>query len=102
MDPLLVLGASARLTRLVTTDDLGAMWLREPLQRAALQRSDATVRYADGLDCPFCAGFWVSLLVTSSYTLSRRRPATLAAWRIVAAALTANYVTGHVSARLDG
>lgn len=100
MDSLLLIGSCLRLTRLATTDDLGALWLREPVERAVRERPHLH-RYADGLYCPFCVGFWVCLAGVSTYSVARRRPATLAAWRVVAGALSLNYLTGHVSARLD-
>lgn len=97
LDGLLLAGAALRLTRVATTDDLGAIVLREPLANAPIPP-----RLADGAGCPFCVGFWVSLATVGSYSLaSRRSPATLHLWRVVAAALTVNYVTAHVSSRLD-
>lgn len=102
MDALLLLGAAARLTRLVTVDDLGAMLVREPVHELAHRRGTPTARrLAEGVECPFCVGQWITLAVLGSYSLSRRRPATLAAWRFVASGLTVNYLTAHLSSRID-
>lgn len=99
---LLVLGASLRLTRLVTTDDLGLVLLRDPvevlLERATGARRRVVLAAArDALDCPFCVGFWITL----SVVLSERVAGRTAAWQALTTALSMNYVGGHVSARLD-
>lgn len=102
MDALLLLGAALRLTRLVTVDDLGAMLVREPAHELAHRRGTPTAhRLADGVECPFCVGQWVCFSVLGGYALARRRPATLAAWRFVATGLTVNYLTAHLSSRID-
>lgn len=58
-------------------------------------------RLISGLDCPFCVGTWVSLVVIGSYALTRRSPQARLAWRVVAGALATNYLTAHVNSRLD-
>lgn len=118
----LAAGATARLTRLVVTDEIGQWWVKDPLDEAAArwwerhvehveQRRDALRRigrgaaanaleaeqpwwwkYRSGLDCPFCVGFWIGVGVLAT----RRVPG----WKFAASALTLNYVTAHVGARL--
>lgn len=103
-----------RLTRLVTTDEIGQWWIKDPIDRAAEQwyseqtealhnLSGEIVRepeqpwwwkYRSGLDCPHCVSFWAALLVLAT----RKVPG----HRLVTAALATSYVVGHVSARLDG
>ena len=97
-DAALIVGASARLTRFVTADDLGKWWIHAPLYRRFMNTS--AEKYLIGLHCPHCAGFHASLLVIASYALARVFRL-LPVWRIVAGALAVNYVTAHVSEHLD-
>jgi len=97
-DAALIVGASARLTRFVTVDDLGQWWIREPLHRRFVDTS--AEKYLIGLHCPHCAGFHASLVVIATYALARLLHL-LPVWRVVAGALAVNYVTAHVSERLD-
>ena len=97
-DVALILGASARLTRFITVDDLGQWWIREPLYRRFVNTS--AEKYLIGLHCPHCAGFHASLVVIATYALARLLHL-LPVWRVVAGALAVNYVTAHVSERLD-
>jgi hypothetical protein len=100
MDYLLILGASARATRFVTTDDLGQWWIANPLRRRFADHP-RWGRYLSGLECPFCAGFHVSLFAVTSYAIARSAgPRALAFWRIGAGALTVNYVSAHADIRL--
>jgi hypothetical protein len=104
--------ATARLTRLVTTDVLGdelivqpaRAWAARPVtdllhssepiepgdledaERQAQQRT----KLVDGLECPFCVGFWIGLSVII-----------LPIPRTLKRALALNYVVGHMSGRLD-
>lgn len=55
-----------------------------------------------GLDCPFCVGFWLGALVLLAEIVAPRIPIVRHLWRFAAGALALNYVTGHVSARIDG
>lgn len=94
----LALGASLRLTRLIVTDDLGQWWVKDPLRNYVLQRipTEQAEDYLDGLDCPFCVGFWIGAGVLASAALLGERRS----WRFVAGALTLNYVAAHLGARL--
>ena len=123
---ILVLGlATARLTRLMTSDHIGEWFLVGPFRKHALEAETAAIRAGaesspnypaswqmkviHGLDCPFCVGFWLGLV-----TLASAGAADLAAtrggragrgaqrlWRWLMSGLALNYVVGHVSARLD-
>lgn len=53
-----VVGVSARLTRLIGADTITA-----PM-RAAFTRWTKSTKLSDFLVCPWCTGFWVSVLVT--------------------------------------
>jgi hypothetical protein len=56
----------------------------------------------EGLDCPFCVGFWIGGAVLVGEAVTRRAPSPVrAAWRLLTGALALNYVTGHLSSRLD-
>lgn len=102
MDPLLIIGASLRLTRFVVTDDLGGWLIREPVHASAQRHGTREAqRLAEGIDCPFCVGQWIAAGVLGSYLLARRRPATLAAWRYVAGSLALNHLTAHIAVRIN-
>lgn len=58
-------------------------------------------KLVSGLDCAYCVGTWVGFAAIGSYLVARRRPATLGVWRFLAAGLGLNYVTAHVSSRID-
>jgi len=115
--------ATLRLTRFITTDYLGHWWIVQPARRWAL-REFHSLRYANaevideewngahlivgwrqklvkGLDCPFCVGFWLGAAVLLSLALVRAVPPLLPFWRIVMGTFALNYVTGHVSSRID-
>lgn len=50
--------AAYRITRLITTDDIllrPRLWLIEKLETSRFDK------YAEGLTCSWCAGFWISL-----------------------------------------
>lgn len=107
-DAVLVLGATMRLTRFVVTDTLGAWLIRDQVDAAmvryeereyeAAENEGRDVRepwwwkYREGLECPWCVGFWIGVGVLGSYHLVGRGRA----WQFVATALTLN----EVSARL--
>lgn len=57
---LLALGASLRLTRLVTGD-----LITEPIRRWIDNRYGEESKAADFVRCPWCIGFWISLGVTA-------------------------------------
>lgn len=117
VDALLLTGAALRVTRFATTDVLGGWVLADPLHRLAdrlepgqpfgyLAPPSAPLhRLVSALDCPFCAGtqaalaIGASLAATSSPARRRSRPGRLI--RSVCAALSAAYVVGHVSHRID-
>ncbi len=101
LDAALILGASARLTRLITTDQAGDPVVRSLISAAGEIGPRTRNTVADGLACPFCVGFHLSLLVTTSYAVARRFPAMLALWRVIAGALAVNYATAHVVEYLD-
>lgn len=111
---ILIVLATARLTRFVTEDWLGHWWLVQPARRWAMygtklrhaqayvidqewQDTEPTTwrqKLVKGLDCPFCVGFWIG----GAVLLASRIP--LARWVLSVFAL--NYVVGHLSSRIDG
>lgn len=98
--PLAIL-ASARLSRLVVTDDLGKWWVKEPVDRAMDLAAETMEvepwwwRYRSGLDCPWCVGFWLGGLLLLGHLLLPRT-----VWRGVAGALALNYASTHLGSRL--
>lgn len=102
-DWLLVVGATLRLTRLIIRDDLGVRLIRYPLEEVLIDRLPERRHWlADGLSCPFCVGFWIgaAVLGLSLGVAALPSPAHLA-WEALLAALSLNYLTAHVGARLD-
>ena len=84
--------ATARLIRFLTTDALGDVLIVRPAKRwagAVGWRNELV----SGLECPFCIGFWVGLIVLA---LPDNR---LVRW--VLRGLALNYVVAHVSSRID-
>lgn len=86
--------ATARLIRLVTTDQLGDALIVQPAKRWAISRDDPrAIELVDGLECPACVGFWLGWLVL---LLPKNRVT-----RSLLRALALNYVVLHVSSRID-
>lgn len=124
---ILVAGAAVRLTRFITTDTLGEWTVRTPAKRWAekadigyIKQAEASgkteelaarleneepltpqSKLASGLECPFCVGFWISLTVLLIDRVLPSKGILRTIWRMISGALTLNYVTAHISARLD-
>lgn len=124
-DLLLLLGATARITRLITTDDLGLWWVRYPAMRWAV-RADHAVderrgisqhrmatmtetkewepgwrgKLVTGLSCPFCVGFWVGVVLVATLALAGGPGEASPLWRYLMAPFTLNYITAHTAVRL--
>lgn len=119
----LILLATLRLTRFVTSDHLGHWWLVQPARRWALESSryghfgdheaddlweeaanlpdpPAPVKLVKGLDCPFCVGFWLGALILLGDTIVGKSPLR-PLWALGLATFSLNYVVGHISARID-
>lgn len=58
-------------------------------------------RYMEGLGCPFCIGFWITLVMVLVFALVGGPGDAADWWRWIAGALTLNYIAAHISARLD-
>jgi len=129
--PLVIL-ASLRLTRLITTDWLGEWLIVAPIKRWAWRfegpelqrRSEALPRaatlelvteydpsdpftwqakFAKGLDCPFCVGYWVgsAVLVITTAAVLYGAEALVVAWGVLLGTFALNYLVGHVSNKID-
>lgn len=142
VDVLLLAGATLRVVRMVTSDDIPGQWyIADPLDRwmhgapraqwreydrlhwkwQALIADGHSLppeseplppppvarkrlkwhRYLEGLGCPFCVGFWITLLMTGVFWLVGGPGDAAEWWRWLAGALTLNYIAAHISARLD-
>ncbi|UDL16206.1 hypothetical protein SEA_KOZIE_10 [Microbacterium phage Kozie] len=120
---VLALLAALRATRFITSDHLGEWWLVGPAKRWAWRRgthgyspteinadpaptpdpaSGWRAKLVSGLDCPFCVGFWITGAAVLAAAAANRGPRRRAAFQLLAGAVGANYVTGHISSRLDG
>lgn len=115
LDLALVLGLALRLSRLITTDDLGLWWVQWPL---ANRRNDYVRKqmpagtgrgvkdpkwwkYAEGLECPFCVGAWLGALALLSLWLAGGPGHAAEWWRYGAGIFALNYLVGHIASRLD-
>ena len=106
LDSALLLLATLRLSRLVTTDNIpGQWWIYGPLYKKAFRRGSGHVprwaKYMEGLGCPFCVGFWIGLLAVLSVLLWGPLGHMPDWWRWAAAPFAFNYVVGHVARNLD-
>jgi len=104
-DVVLLVLASLRATRMVTTDKVpGEWWIHAPLMKRAFVNGKARPKWAKyliGLECPFCVGFWICLVAILSLLLVGGPGHAPDWWRWAAGALALNYVVGHVASRLD-
>jgi hypothetical protein len=102
-DLLLLLLATLRVSRLVTTDNLpGQWWIYGPLFKRAYQDGPKPwAKYVEGLQCPFCVGFWIGCLGLLSLWLVGGPGDAALWWRYLAGAFALNWIVGHVAARLD-
>lgn len=125
VDALLTAGAALRVTRFATTDVLGGWALSDPLHRWASRHEPGHPfgylappsawrhRLVSALDCPFCVGTQAALVIGGAMAATSRRSPLRPGSRLhrtsplgrslraAAASLTAAYVVGHVSHRLD-
>lgn len=125
LDTALTVGAALRVTRFATTDVLGGWVLADPAKRWADRHepgqpfgylappSAPLHRLVSALDCPYCVGTQAALVIGAALASTSRRPPLRPGSRLhrtsplgrslraVAASLTAAYVVGHVSHRLD-
>ena len=116
-DCLILLLSTARLTRLVVTDDLGFWLLRSPAVAWA-ERGDGyrmvedpdgsymepiegwRTKLVSGLGCPWCVGFWIAALSMVLIYLAGGPGDTAIWWKILAGSLALNYLSTAVGARL--
>lgn len=126
--PLVVL-ATLRLTRLITTDWLGEWLIVAPAKHWAVELDSSPqllaidydmsakdvwnlidwtepvgwrARLVKGLDCPFCVGFWIGLVVLNVTALVIIAPMwVVVTWGLLLGSLALNYLTGHVSSKID-
>lgn len=89
---ILALGAIFRITRFVNSDTLF-----QPVRDRVDDAFGPDSRPAYLLSCAWCASIWVALLVTLSGALA----GDTVVWKLIAFALTASYVYGVASQRLD-
>lgn len=101
LDLTVILFASLRLTRLVTTDTLGRHALRpieDWLYDHVPQRHWWTISLTT---CSHCIGFWITGLTVLSWWFSSLDTGPLTVWRLVAGTFALSYIVGHFSSRLD-
>jgi len=120
--------ATLRLTRFVTTDDLGLWTVKTPAYNWAARHEPPMpviepwdglpehfvepverirvpgwrLRLVSGLECPFCVGFWIGVIVLGLLWLAGGPEDPAEWWWFGAGVFALNYVAGHVGSRLDG
>lgn len=126
--PIIVIGASARLTRFVTSDTLGKYWIHDPINQIIMNDllrrkakhehpSNGTgpreplpepgyMKYVEGLSCPWCVGFWIGAgaVIAERATRNPSTPTTRAlrgGLTILGQSLALNLVTAPIVAHLD-
>jgi hypothetical protein len=99
-DILLLVLASARVTRLILVDSLGEWWLVKPAIVWATGRKSE--KYIEGLlTCPFCIGFWICLAGVGSLMLAGGPGNAAVWWQVLAGTFSLSYIVGHVVAKID-
>lgn len=97
--------ASARLSRLITTDDLGQWLVKEPIDRLMDDYEQTHTeepwwwKYRSGLDCPWCIGYWAALGLTVADMALPQRGAARFAFQAVTTSLAVNYVAATINAQ---
>jgi hypothetical protein len=100
-DLLLLVGFTLRTIRLVCTDTITDRYLRRHVVAWA-ERDDTGSRefWADGLECGFCVGFWLTGLCLLSLYLAGGPGDAALWWHVLAGWFTLNYVTAHIWSRI--
>lgn len=105
--------AAARLSRFVTTDDLGQWLIKDPIdakmddyqERETEQATDEDRdmiepwwwKYRSGLDCPWCVGYWAALGLTATDAVLPDKGLARGAFTAVTSALAVNYVAATIN-----
>lgn len=94
-----VAGATSRLTRFVTRDDLGKWWIREPLEKTMERHANHRLaRYTTIVDCPWCVSFHAGWLMLLGETLTIWAPPIVRSWwEIMTGALALSEITTATS-----
>jgi hypothetical protein len=111
----LVVIATARLIRFVTEDSLGYWWVVEPVRAWANVHDNPDIergsmgsyeepqpwrgwrsKVASGIDCRWCVGFWIGVLVLVGEVTLGRIPGVRHLWTFALAALALNSVANGV------
>lgn len=95
LDLILVIGLALRLTRLITADTIADRYLRQPVFRWAGDDERRTF-WAEGLECPWCVGFWLSGLAILSLWLAGGAGDAAMWWRVAAGWFTLSYIVARV------
>lgn len=109
---ILLAGATARITRLATTDAITERpryalwgWIAQPRKIRKLAHTGADIPAPTGwrastlklLQCRWCLSFWVALATIATAWAATHHPYAQAAALTLAAALSMSYVTGWLA-----
>jgi hypothetical protein len=102
LDLAILFLATLRVSRLVTTDSIGQWWFYGPAFKAATKDGPKWwSKYIEGLNCPFCIGFWIGCVGVLSLWLVGGPGDAAEWWRYLGGAFALNYLVGHVAKYLD-
>lgn len=105
--------ADAERTRTHSAADLNRLESLAASYERSLQRREREAdadgpfswqaRLVQGLECPFCVGFWLglALLVATTLIVILAPGGALIAWTVLLGALGMNYIVAHVGSRID-
>ena len=100
-DIVLLVLAALRITRFVLIDSLGRWWFVGPALKRTRNRPKAA-KYVEGLfSCPFCIGFWISLVGVVSLYLAGGPGDASVWWRAAAGVWALSYLVGHGVSKID-
>lgn len=115
LDLFLLLGLTARLTLFVTTDSLGALLIRDPMEawaRRGLPFKGKTFYvgeesyysrrdyWVSGIYCPWCVGFWLGAATMLSLYIMGGVGSASETWRLVAGIFTINLIVAPLTGAL--
>lgn len=108
LDAVLATLGSARLTRVITTDDIGWWYIRVPAYRWAQYDPESErgpesnrQRLVSGLECKWCIGYWVGAAVLAGLAISPPGSTRGRVLRWVLATLAVNYLAAQGDTIVD-
>jgi hypothetical protein len=99
-DLLLLAGLTLRIIHLVTTDTISDRYLRQPAYKWAGD-DERREFWAEGLECPWCVGFWLSGVCLASLILAGGPGDAADWWRVAAGWFTLSYLAARAESLMN-